>query len=82
MTDPQIVRTAALVVSSALRDDDTAARLLLHTMPPNHVMAVCEASLFAMAELVRQSVPDHCIQQAVSAAQELARTEAIQGDPS
>lgn len=76
MTDPQIVRTAALVVSCALRDDDAGARLLLHTMQPEHVVATCEASIFAMAELVAQFVPPHAIQAAINSAQELARTEA------
>lgn len=81
MADPQIVRTAALVVSCALRDDDQGARLLLHTMQPEHVMATCEASIFAMAELISQFVPPHAIQAAITSAQELARTEA-QGEPS
>lgn len=79
MNESQVVRTAALVVSSALRDDDQAARLLLNTMQPEHVRATCEASIFAMAELVREFVPPAGIQAAITAAQELARTEATEG---
>jgi hypothetical protein len=79
MTDPQIFRTAALVVSCALRDDDQGARLLLHTMKPEHILATCEASILAMAELVREFVPPHAMQAAINSAQELARTEATEG---
>lgn len=81
MTDPQIYRTAALVVSCALRDDDQGARLLLHTMQPEHIVATCEASIFAMAELVREFVPAHAIQAAINGAQEMARIEATGGTP-
>lgn len=80
MSEPSIIRTAALVVSSALRDDDQGARLLLHTLPPDYIKATCEASIFAMAELVREFVPAHAIQAAIESAQQMARDEATQGE--
>ncbi|MFF3377180.1 hypothetical protein ACFYXF_30025 [Streptomyces sp. NPDC002680] len=81
MTDPQVYRTAALVVSCALRDDDTSARLLLHTLPPPLVVATCEASIFAMAELLRDHVPAHAIQAAIHGAQQLAHQAAEGNTP-
>lgn len=81
MTDPQIYRTAALVVSCALRDDDQGARLLLHTLPTPLVAATCEAAIFAMAELVRDHVPAHAVQAAIHGAQQLAQQAATEGDP-
>lgn len=81
MTDPQIYRTAALVVSAALRDDDTSARLLLHTLPRELVVATCEASIFAMAELLRNHVPAHAIQAAIHGAQQLAQQAAEGNTP-
>ncbi|MFJ3290388.1 hypothetical protein ACIPMW_34490 [Streptomyces sp. NPDC086669] len=76
MSQPSILRTAALVVSSALRDDDQAARLLLHTLPPDHIKVTCEAAIFAMAELVREFVPAEAIQAAIRDAQQMAQNEA------
>jgi hypothetical protein len=81
VTEPQIIRTASLVVSCALRDDDQAARLLLNTMLPEYVRATCEASIFAMAELVREFVPPHAIQAAITGAQQLAHEAATEGNP-
>lgn len=78
MTDPQIYRTAALVVSSALRDDDATARRLLNSLPPDAIKAVCEASLLAMAELIREFVPADAVHRAIAEAQDMARTEATE----
>lgn len=78
MTEAEVFRTAALVVSSALRDDDQAARLLLRTLPPELIAAVCEASILALAELVREFVPADAVQRAIESAQDMARTEATE----
>ncbi|MFE6530034.1 hypothetical protein ACFVMA_13955 [Streptomyces rochei] len=74
--DPQTVRQTALIVSAALRDDDTSVRLILHTLPPHIAAAVTEASVLAMAELLRDHVPADAIADAVRGAQGIAQTEA------
>lgn len=81
MTEAEAFRKAALVVSCALRDDDQGARLLLRTLPPELIAAVCEASILAMAELVREFVPADAVQRAIREAQEMARTEATERNP-
>lgn len=74
----QPYRTVALVVSAALRDDDTSVRLMLQHCPPDQLRAVCEAAVLAMAELVGQFVPAEAIRTALDDAQNMARTEATQ----
>ena len=74
----QPYRTVAQVVSAALRDDDTSVRLLLASCPPDHVRAICEAAVLAMAEIVGQFVPAEAIRTALGDAQDMARTEATQ----
>ncbi|MGW3727314.1 hypothetical protein [Streptomyces sp. NPDC000851] len=76
MTDHQVMRAAALVVSAALRDDDTGVRHQLHSLPRDIAAAVTEASLLAMAELVRDHVPPDAIRAAIRDAQHIAQTEA------
>lgn len=77
--DPEAMRSAALVVSAALRDDDTSVRLILHTLPPRSAAAVAEASVLAMAELVREAITPEALQNAVREAQQLAHTAAQEG---
>lgn len=74
----QPYRTVALIVSAALRDDDTSVRLLLQTCPPDELRPICEAAVLAMAELVSQFVPAEAIRTALDDAQTMARTEATQ----
>ncbi|MER8008125.1 hypothetical protein [Streptomyces sp. NPDC094149] len=74
----QPYRTVALVVSAALRDDDTSVRLLLASCQPDQLRAICEASVLAMAEVVAQCVPADAIRTALEDAQNMARTEATQ----
>lgn len=74
--DSEVMRKAALVVSAALRDDDTSVRLILQTLPPRIAAAVTEACVLALAELVRDHVPSHAIQAAIRDTQQIAQAEA------
>lgn len=74
----QPYRTVALVVSAALRDDDVSVRMHLRGCAPTELRPICEASILAMAELVREFVPAHAIQAALTDTQNMARTEATQ----
>ena len=83
MTAPApFLRTAALITSAALRDDDHSVRHLLHNLTPEEAAAATEGSLLAMAELVRQFVAPEAIQAAIRGAQVLAHETAAQGDQS
>ncbi|MET8947432.1 hypothetical protein ABZX30_28785 [Streptomyces sp. NPDC004542] len=81
-TEAQYLRTAALATAAALRDDETGLRLLLHTLPPEMVMAACEGSILAMAGLIRETFPPHAVQRAIDETQEIARTAATEGSTS
>lgn len=70
----QVYRTAALVISAALRDDDQSVKCLLHRCDP----ATAEAVVLAMAERVRLFVPPEAIREELNGAQHIARTEATQ----
>jgi hypothetical protein len=72
----QVMRSAALVVSAALRDDDVSVRHLLHTLPPPIAAAVTEACVLAMAELVRDHVPPDAIAAGIADAQQIAHEAA------
>ncbi|MBT2488795.1 hypothetical protein J7E96_09720 [Streptomyces sp. ISL-96] len=78
----QFLRTAALVTSAALRDDDQAVHLLLHTLPPEQIAATAEGSILAMAELLRSAVTPAAMQAAIREAQALAHEAAIEGTQS
>ncbi|MEE1819331.1 hypothetical protein PUR59_30495 [Streptomyces sp. SP18ES09] len=83
MTVPaQFIRSAALITSAALRDDDTTVHLLLHTLPPEEIAATAEGAILAMAELLRDAVTPQAIQNAIREAQSLAHEAAIEGDQS
>ncbi|MBD9730193.1 hypothetical protein PV755_46560 [Streptomyces caniscabiei] len=71
--EAQMLRTAALVTAAALRGDDMAVRLLLHTLPPEQIKAACEGSVLAVAGLVREFLDEDAIQIAVREAQQIAR---------
>lgn len=75
----EYLRTAALITAAALRDDETAVRLLLHSLPPEQAAAACEGSVLAMAGLVREAVTPEAVQNAVRAAQDLAQQAATEG---
>lgn len=79
--DAQVLRSAALIASAALRDDDTSVRLLLHTLPPEIAAAVTEACVIAMAELVRDHVPLEAIAAGIKDAQQLAHEAATGRTP-
>ncbi|HEY9372188.1 hypothetical protein [Streptomyces sp.] len=77
-TEIQFVRTAALVTAAALRGDDTAVRLLLHTLPADEVAATCEGAVLAMAGLLAEFLPPDAIARAVTEAQNLAQQAATE----
>ena len=77
-TETQFVRTAALVTAAALRGDDTAVRLLLHTLPADEVAAACEGAVLAMAGLLAEFLPADAIARAVTEAQQLAQQAATE----
>ncbi|MET7746154.1 hypothetical protein [Streptomyces sp. NPDC005385] len=77
----QYLRTAALITAASLRGDDMAVRLLLHTLPPEQIKAVCEGSVLAMAGLVREALCPEAVQLAVDEAQKLAHEAATEGNP-
>lgn len=74
--EAQYLRTAALVTAAALRGDDTAVRLLLHTLPAEQIAAATEGAVLAMAELVRTAITPDALQRAVAEAQQLAQQAA------
>jgi hypothetical protein len=71
--EAQMLRTAALVTAAALRGDETAVRLLLHTLPPEQIKATCEGVVLAVAGLVREVLDADAVQTAVREAQQVAR---------
>lgn len=78
----EFVRTAALVTAAALRGDDMAVRLLLHTLDPVQRAAVTEGAVLAMAGLVREAITAEAVQRAVADAQQLARDTVTERKPS
>ncbi|MER7174589.1 hypothetical protein [Streptomyces mesophilus] len=76
----QITRSAALVVSAALRDDDTSVGLILRTLPPDQVAEVAIASVTALAEILHDHIPPHAIRAGVTEAQRIAQTTATEGN--
>lgn len=79
-TEAQYLRTAALATAAALRGDEQGLRLLLHTMPPEQILATCEGSILAMAGLLREVITPEALQRAVAEAQQLAHTAATEGN--
>jgi hypothetical protein len=77
-SEAQHMRTAALIVAAALRDDETSVRLLLHTLPPKHIKATCEGAVLAMAGLLAEFLPPDAIQRAITSAQEVAHQAATE----
>ncbi|MEU9557358.1 hypothetical protein [Streptomyces fumanus] len=78
MSEAQFIRTAALVTAAALRGDDMAVRLLLHTLPPEQMAASCEGAVMAMAGLVREFLDPEALQRGITEAQQLAREAATE----
>jgi hypothetical protein len=74
----QPTRTTALVCGAALRGDDTAARLLLQTCPPDLLPAIAEASVICLADLLREFLPPDAINNAIREAQRIAQDEATE----
>lgn len=72
----QIMRTAALVVSAALRDDDTSVGLLLRTAPPDQAAEVAVASVTALAEILHDHIPPEAIRAGITEAQRIAHEAA------
>jgi hypothetical protein len=82
MSESEFLRTAALVTAAALRDDTTAVRLLLRTLPPERIAATAEGSVIAMAGLVREVVTPEALARAITEAQQVAHEAATEGAPS
>jgi ABC-type enterochelin transport system permease subunit len=78
VTESEFLRTAALVTAAALRGDDMAVRLLLATLTPEQVAAVCEGSVLAMAGLLREALTPEALARAVTDAQQLAQAAATE----
>lgn len=78
-SEAQYLRTAALATAAALRDDETSLRLLLHTLPPEQIVATCEGAILAMAGLVREAITPQALQRAVAEAQAIAHQAATEG---
>lgn len=78
-TEAQHMRTAALLVAAALRDDETSVRLLLHTLPARQIKATCEGAVLAMAGLLREFLPPDAIARAIASAQDVAHQAATEG---
>jgi hypothetical protein len=74
----EYLRTAALITAAALRGDDVAVRLLLHTLPPERIAATAEGAVLAMAGLVREAITPEAVQNAVREAQQLAQQAATE----
>ncbi|MFH8799685.1 hypothetical protein ACH4F6_08835 [Streptomyces sp. NPDC017936] len=74
----QPTRTVSLVCAAALRGDDTAMRHLLYTCPPDLLPVIAEASVLALADLLREFLPPDAITRAVREAQNIAQTEATE----
>lgn len=72
----QIMRQAALIVSAALRDDDTTVGHLLRNQPPDQLAEIAVASVTALAEILHQHIPAEAIRAGVSEAQRLAHNAA------
>lgn len=72
----QVMRQAALVVSAALRDDDTSVNHLLHNQPPDIAAEVAVASVTALAEILHDHIPAEAIRAGIAEAQQIAHEAA------
>jgi hypothetical protein len=72
------MRTAALVVSAALRDDDTSVGHILRTLPPEQTAEVAVASVTALAEILHDHIPAEAIRAGITEAQRIAQTAATE----
>lgn len=77
----QIMRSAALVVSAALRDDDTSVGYILRSLPPEQAAEVAVASVTALAEILHTHLPPEAIRAGVTEAQNIAREASTEGTP-
>ncbi|WP_394434774.1 hypothetical protein [Streptomyces sp. SGAir0957] len=84
MINPEaaFVETGALVVAAALQGDEDGVRLLLHSLPDQHVRAVCEGAVCAMALLLADHLPDQALARAITEARAVAHQASTEGEPS
>lgn len=80
MTTP-IMRTAALVVSAALRDDDASVGHILRTLPPDQLPEIAVASVTALAEILHDHIPAEAIRAGIAEAQQIAQNSAAGRNP-
>ncbi|MEU6101173.1 hypothetical protein [Streptomyces flaveolus] len=74
--EQEVARSAALVVSAALRDDDVSVGLILRTLPTETAAEVCVASVTALAEILHHHIPADAIRAGITEAQRLAHEAA------
>ena len=80
--EASFIEAGSLVVASALQGDREAVRLILQTLPAEHVPAVCEAAVVAMAGLLAEFLPPDALAHGIDQARALAHEASTEGERS